>query len=203
MKNLTEIVRNLSELNKSKIVENIVHNPEEKHSHGSLAYWLDRLEKGNPLWYSIKPFSDKNDPLYGITPRMRAALLRELTTAPIDTTPLSVSGLDLSAWKRFYVDEWHLELKKRNPDLFKIQNQIVAMYSERLVSLRIDYMVTGSPPLKRGMRGNLLSMEALSLLPQKFSSPMRQSIKDKGNTLCHIQGVILVLPPADLKYPKK
>lgn len=184
----------------------LVHNSETpiQLQTGSLDWWRARLEAQIKPWWDYQPFDTRNDPLFGIPAKPRAELVKESWKEVEDEpVPIDTSGIEFEEWKRLYMDEWYLEIKKQHPKLFKDQADAVLMFSERKISLRKNLQLGRGPKWKRGTRGNLLPERALDLLPKKYADPFRLSLKKHDNILCHLEGNICAIAKDLVRYPKK
>jgi len=175
----------------------LVHNSNPT----NLDKWKEKLELHKLRTDPFDPFDPLNDPLFGISPKERADLVQEAFDAI--PKPQPIPGVPFEEWKSLYIDDWHKTIEKRNPDIFKTQSEIVAMYSERLIGLRGQLRLLKGPLWKRGSRGNTLPTRCLNMLPESLSSAFLKKVRLEGNILCHIQGTICVIPETLVRYPKK
>jgi hypothetical protein len=167
----------------------------------NLDKWKEKLKLHELRTDTFDPFDPLNDPLFGISPKLRTELVQEaFESLP---KPQSTDGIPFEDWKKLYIDDWHKTIEDRNPDIFKIQSEMVAMYSERLISLKGRLKLFKGPIWQRGARGNTIPERALHMLPESLSRAFLKKARLEGNILCHIQGTICVVPESLVRYPRK
>jgi len=163
-----------------------------------VSYWRDRLSGENSRWYELRPFSHVNDPLFGCPSSARAELVREAREALPQgqaSDGLTLDEFENQLWKTLSITR---------KEEMRANNAAVSMYSEQVISLRVNTQIGLGPLWKRGTRGNLLSMQALDELPNRYKEKILDSMKkNEGLALCHIDGIICLLPHQDLRFPKR
>jgi hypothetical protein len=151
----------------SKTNENTKTPQNTTQEQAPLDNYRDALNLSNSNWYDILPLDDRNDPLYGISPQIRAKLIEELHKTTPEKQP-NPKDYDYS-----------LALKKY-PDLAKKQREAIK------IALR------GMPPFPRGTRGHTLDAKALLPFDQNKIKKLLRALEN-GATLCHLNGWICTL----------
>jgi hypothetical protein len=158
-------------------------------------------------WYEIKPFSELNDPLYGISAHERWKLVEPIFKSVQQEVSLAIhnDGAEFDEWKRKYCDGWYKEVEKTKWfETFKAQQmKAVYAYSGQEIAVKKGFTFSNGRKLKRGERGNILGLEALEIFDEVKVRGFLLRIRETGSSLVHIKGYIMMLPEEYFRFVKK